>query len=756
MRNNVPKQDTTRHRQIIESITEFAIITTDRDGTVVGWNPGAEHILLWKSDEMIGRTAEAIFTPEDRVSGQINREMVHSLESGRGVDERWHLRKDGSRFWASGEMMPLKNDAGGHVGFVKVLRDRTEQHQQGIDLEASQRALIDSEQKWRGLFENLQEGFILGKVVRDDTGRVVDWRYEEVNEAWGKLVDIPSKQAAGRTIRELFPGIEDEWVHEFADVVETGQPIRFTRQVGKLGRWYDGLCQPISGDLFSVIFLEVTKRVQSEARSRALLNLSETLSAIDGPDAMSRAAAEIIGSALGVGRAGYGTVGNDGETFTVPSDWTQGDYPTLAGVYRMDDYGGYAEDLREGRTVVIPDIRLDPRTSADTAPLESVGVRSLINHPIVEAGRTVAVLYVNDDRVHSWTDDEVAFVQAAANRTRDTVERRRAEAKLRASEERQRLAIASGEIGIFDLDMTSGELLWDDRVRAAFGVAPDRIVTQSEKLSAVHPDDQAAFDAAFAATMDGAPFDLQFRTIGLDDRQVRWVNVRGRITGVQGAQHFIGAVRDVSQRVAAEQRQTVLNQELAHRLKNTLAVVQSIATQTLRSAPDMPTARDSLTKRIQTLSKAHDILLTGHNDAGSVEAIIRGAVDLHDPDRRIMLRGPNLHIGPKAALTLALIMHELATNAAKYGALSIPTGIVHVAWVVDIDSTTRLPTLAISWREIDGPPASPPERKGFGTRLIEMGLSGSAGGSVELDYAEDGLQCRIIASLTELQADDDA
>lgn len=212
---------------------------------------------------------------------------------------------------------------------------------------------------------------------------------------------------------------------------------------------------------------------------------------------------------------------------------------------------------------------------------------------------------------------------------------------------------------------------------------------------------------------------------------------------------------DISDRKASDTQRELLKHELAHRLKNTLAVVQSIATQTLRNSPDLPTARDSLTKRIQALSKAHDILLTGQRDAGSIEVIIRNAVELHDPDGRIALRGSALLIGPKASLTLALVMHELATNAVKYGALSVPQGKVHVAWVTEIDEDTKRPTLALQWREIDGPPAIEPTRKGFGTRLIQMGLSGSAGGSVDLNYAPDGLKCRITASLTELQADDE-
>ncbi|WP_182422212.1 HWE histidine kinase domain-containing protein [Aureimonas sp. ME7] len=250
-------------------------------------------------------------------------------------------------------------------------------------------------------------------------------------------------------------------------------------------------------------------------------------------------------------------------------------------------------------------------------------------------------------------------------------------------------------------------------------------------------------DVHFRHFQTGAILPVRYNVFSLPDADGRPIGY-GTVTA------------DLRRERAAEEQRQILVSELAHRLKNTLAVTQSIATQTLRSAPDLQTARQSLTKRIQTLSRAHDILLVGKRDAGSVEAIIRSAIELHDQEGQITVLGPDLFIGPKAALTLALIMHELATNAVKYGALSVPHGRVEVSWVVDVALDTKLPTLTLNWREVDGPPASPPTRKGFGTRLIEMGLSGSTGGSVELDYAGDGLKCRIVAPLTELQADDEA
>ncbi len=116
-----------RHRAIFDSAVDFGIVATDTGGVVTDWNPGAERIFGWSSAEMVGKPAEVFFTPEDRTEGRPSYEMRQSLETGRASDERWHLRKDGCRFWASGEMMPLRDERGAHLGYLKIVRDRTQQ-----------------------------------------------------------------------------------------------------------------------------------------------------------------------------------------------------------------------------------------------------------------------------------------------------------------------------------------------------------------------------------------------------------------------------------------------------------------------------------------------------------------------------------------------------------------------------------------------------------------------------------------------------
>ncbi|MBE7199069.1 MAG: PAS domain S-box protein, partial [Parafilimonas terrae] len=391
--------------------------------------------------------------------------------------------------------------------------------------------------------------------------------------------------------------------------------VAWVHSLGRIS--YDPAGQPAR---FTGIVTDVTAGKRAAERQAALLELSEGLRDGGTSEAIALMGSRLLGVTLGAGRVGYGTVEADGETFTVTRDWTAPSFPTLAGTYRMDDYGGYARDLREGRDVVIADTRADPRT-VDSAPvLERVSVRALVNLPVIERGRIVAVLYVNTARPRAWDPDEVAFARQVASLVRHATERRR-----------------------------------------------------------------------------------------------------------------------------AEDQQDLLNRELSHRLKNILAMVQAVATQTLRNAPDPATAREALASRLIALGKAHDILMAGTGESADLAVVIKGALAVHDDERqpRFRIEGPTLACAAQPALSVALMMHELATNAAKYGALSVPGGHVTVTW--RLGEGAERPELTLVWREHDGPGVTPPTRQGFGSKLIERGLAGSVGGITKLDYPPEGLVCTLKA-----------
>ncbi|WP_238280427.1 HWE histidine kinase domain-containing protein, partial [Methylobacterium goesingense] len=205
-------------------------------------------------------------------------------------------------------------------------------------------------------------------------------------------------------------------------------------------------------------------------------------------------------------------------------------------------------------------------------------------------------------------------------------------------------------------------------------------------------------------------------------------------------------------RIEADEQQRILNRELSHRLKNTLAMVQAIASQTLRNVTDMEAAKEALAARLIALGKAHDILLAGVHESAEMKDVMRGALSIHDDRQpgRFHLAGPPIVLGAKAALSLALMLHELATNAVKYGALSVPDGRVSLEWSHVLEPAG--PSVRMVWSEAGGPPVVAPARKGFGSRLIERGLVGAVGGTIRLDYAPTGLVCRVAAPLAGFQA----
>lgn len=223
----------------------------------------------------------------------------------------------------------------------------------------------------------------------------------------------------------------------------------------------------------------------------------------------------------------------------------------------------------------------------------------------------------------------------------------------------------------------------------------------------------------------------------------------GAVTGI-----FVQAL-DVTERVDEEQRRQMILGELSHRMKNQLAMIQAIVNQTLRSATDLASATQVLGERIRVLSGAHDILIRGHADSSAIADIVNNVLALHEAAGRTRFRveGPPLSVAARPALSLALILHELSTNAVKYGALSNDTGRVHLRWEVARDAAGQ-DRFRLSWTERGGPPVRAPGAAGSGSRLIQAGLSGTVECTVAIDHDPAGLRCRIDADLRSVQATD--
>jgi len=211
-------------------------------------------------------------------------------------------------------------------------------------------------------------------------------------------------------------------------------------------------------------------------------------------------------------------------------------------------------------------------------------------------------------------------------------------------------------------------------------------------------------------------------------------------------------VRDISEERAAAERQRLLINELNHRVKNTLATVQSIAAQTFRGHTDQA-VRAVFDARMAALSNAHNVLVEDNWESANLHNVIERALAPHllaEVDAsRFQIQGPSAQLHPKVAVTLAMALHELMTNAAKYGALSVPQGKVAVTWSLsELDAGRQ--QLDLTWQEQDGPPVTSPTRKGFGSRLIERQLPMEFDGGATINYAPAGVLCHLRIPLTRL------
>jgi len=210
---------------------------------------------------------------------------------------------------------------------------------------------------------------------------------------------------------------------------------------------------------------------------------------------------------------------------------------------------------------------------------------------------------------------------------------------------------------------------------------------------------------------------------------------------------WFGAASDVTARHEAEEHLRLVINELNHRVKNNLAIIQAIGAQTFRNVDDLTKAQANFVARIQALAKANDLLTNEHWVDASMQVAIETALQPHRPDdpSRCLVEGPSVRLSAKTALSLSMAFHELATNAVKYGAWANDAGKVSVTWRVDVSDTGR--QLHLEWRETGGPPVVSPQRRGFGSRLIERGLAAELEGQVKMTFEPEGVACHVDAPL---------
>lgn len=318
---------------------------------------------------------------------------------------------------------------------------------------------------------------------------------------------------------------------------------------------------------------------------------------------------------------------------------------------------------------------------------------------------------------------------------------------LHQTEQRLEFALLAGRLGSWELDPRTGRLDGSDHHFANLGMGPGLLVDSMEAcLDCIHPADRAPFQAALRkALAEGDGLNVEFRVVRAD-QEPGWVEIRGRATyDTDGAPiRMAGVSLDITSRKADETRLKLMFDELNHRVKNTLATVQSVATQTLRTSRRPAAFEEAFRGRIAALAATHELLTEASWDGASLRDIAARALAPYAAadSSRVSIEGPGIMLKPTVAVTLHMAFHELATNAAKHGALSTGDGRVEVSWRI-VPEAADGKVVEIDWREYEGPPVATTIRRGFGARLIEQGLARQLDAETQLNFAIGGVSCHI-------------
>jgi two-component sensor histidine kinase len=406
-----------------------------------------------------------------------------------------------------------------------------------------------------------------------------------------------------------------------------------------------------------------------------------------------------------------------------------------------------AHAMAGANILVVLDAAADPRFGGSTLVTSKPGIRFYAGSPVLVRGQRIGALQVFAPDARPTAPDERMLIQfgdlaATVGRLFELKDearvRERTAAELIREEWRHALTLEAGKVGSWVWDIPSKAITCNDILRRMYGFPPSGPISSDDLSAATKPADRVAVADALKETFEeGVDYQAEYRI----EASGRWLVARGRVYQRDGAGQpliMMGVNIDVTEAREASEQTRLLLRELNHRVKNTLAMIQSLARQTMRRSPDPAQFLETFSGRLRTLSEAHS-LLSDRDWAGIglVELIETRVKPYIENPRQLALAGPDLELPADHALALGLVLHELAVNAARFGALSNETGVVSVAW-------TKTPErrLELSWKETGGPKVKAPER-GFGTELIERGLDKIVGSDVHLTLESKGAEAKI-------------
>jgi len=485
----------------------------------------------------------------------------------------------------------------------------------------------------------------------------------------------------------------------------------------------------------------------------ALYRLTDRLYRAKSAEDVYDAALDAILATLGCARASILLFNDDGVMDFVAWRGLSEHYRTA-----LRGHSPWKPGDRDPEPIFVSDIAATDEAETVNATIAAEGIHALGFVPLVANGVTVGKFMTYYPEPRRFAQHEIELAVTIARQVGFSIERMRAdgarravEAELRESEERFRLMSEHAPVMIWMSDAQGGCLHLNRMLREFWGVAEDKLASFNWQ-DTMHPEDAAAITGEIVGALQrrmSVTIVGRYRSVLDDDFHVLETHARPRFSASGEFLGMIGVNIDISERQRADAQRELLLAELNHRVKNTLAVVQSLAHQTFRNV-DAPEAKGAFEGRLLALAAAHNLLTQSNWESAAMADVASDTLQAEGVNRdRVVLSGPRVLLAPRAALAIAMALHELGTNALKYGALSNETGRVRLAWSV-ADGPPRM--LRLEWREEGGPPVAAPTRRGFGSVLLERSLAHDLDGKVTSDFHSDGLVCVIEPPLTERPA----
>jgi len=405
--------------------------------------------------------------------------------------------------------------------------------------------------------------------------------------------------------------------------------------------------------------------------------------------------------------------------------------------------------VRHPGVVFSGDITLDPPFKAMRGTPRQVDVKFFAGAPLIApGGEVVGLLAVGDPQAHPpHTEAERLALEDLAALTMDMLvhDARTIDAERRASLDQRRveLALDAAGLGEFEWNIVEDRVIVSERMKAITGLNASSSRGQGGDISFrfVHPDDAERLrQEVDRGLRSEGRYTAEYRVIRPDDGRLRWMQGAGVVvTDGKGAPlRVIGVVRDITDRKSEEEHRETLLAELDHRVKNVLAAVQSLAAQSARRTTSTEGFLSAFAGRLKAMASAHELLTATRWRGASLAHIAAAELGGLAPGQA-RWEGPDITLRPRAANATSLALHELATNAVKYGALSTEAGRIEVRWTQSPDGG-----FVLDWSESGGPAVHPPARRGFGSTLLEQVTGRELGGTVAVDYHPDGVRARIV------------